>query len=113
MQEHAFEDSQKYKEGKFIIEKAKVMKASCIGKSEVLEAFRSVPAMCTDCWSSLVGCRRATGNRFVEVLLRILVLSTCVCACVSSVHYNLRTVHRLTAVAYRVLINIQAIPFCN
>lgn len=28
MQEHAFEESQKYKEGKFILEKAKVMKVS-------------------------------------------------------------------------------------
>lgn len=34
MQEHAFEESQKYKEGKFIIEKAKVLKVgSCIQHS--------------------------------------------------------------------------------
>jgi len=30
--EQAFEESQKYKEGKFIIEKAKVMKVICTGK---------------------------------------------------------------------------------
>ena len=29
MQETAFEEREKYKEGKFIVEKAKVMKVSC------------------------------------------------------------------------------------